>query len=217
MSGNQQQAYDLAQQQSAGSGALQAAATTPYSTQAVAAYAQPYLQNVLQPQISAINQNYDQQRSALNSNPMSVAAQNAYNLQGNANNNAALNTAQNSATTNATALAMPAAFSYGQQALMACREQAQQIVNAQQGALTSTGQVAQNVQQAEDTFGYGQYLQGQQWSTQSLQSLLGSLQAAGKGAPQTATGATSGTQSQNSTGSAIGAAASIIGTVASFY
>lgn len=210
MSANQQSAYNMAQAQSANMGGLQAAANTPYSQSAAIAAAAPYYSGVIMPQQSAINQSYDTQRGALNSNPQSVAAQNAYCSGGNARNNAALNKAQTCATGTMMATQLPQAFNYGQSALEQNRAQAQQIVNSNQSALESTGQTCQNVRQAQDTFNYGQYLQGQQWNSQTLTALINSLKTASVGAPNSQSGTSSGQQSQNSMGSALGSAAGLI-------
>jgi hypothetical protein len=217
LSGNEQTAYNMAgtmagQAQSSG---LTSQANMAYTPSNVAQIAQPYVQGVIQPQLSALNQQYDQGKTALNSNSQSVAAQNAYDTQGNAKNNTALDSGQTAATGNVLATGAANAYNYGQQALISNQAQAAGITNNIGQDLSSSGNTAQSINQAQNTFYYGQYLENQNWSTNNMQSLLSAIKGAQVNTSSTGTGA--GAQSQNNTGSMIGAAASIAGTIASFY
>ena len=217
LSGNEQSAYNIAgtTASNAQKSGLEAQANTPYSTAAVNAFAQPYINNVLTPQQQTINQTYQGKQQALNDNPLSVAAQNAYDRQGNSKNNTALNNEWNADTSNMQTTALNNAFNYGQGALAENTAQAQGIENQNGAALSETGKTQQGIQQAQDTFDYGQYLAKQHWSTNNLQTLLTAIGGARGNTSSTGTG--SGGQSSNNLGSLIGTAASVVGTIASFY
>lgn len=217
LSANEQTAYNQASSQAgaANTSGLTSQANMAYTPANVAAMAQPYVQGVIAPQVSALNQQYDTSKSALNSNSQSVAAQNAYDTQGNAKNNAALDTGQTSAMGNVLSQGAANAYNYGQSALESNRAQAQGIVGNIGQELGQSGANAQSINQANDTFNYGQYLENQNWSTNNMQSLLSAIKGAQVNTSATGTGAAG--QTQNNTSSMIGAATSIAGTIASFY
>jgi len=194
---------------------LTSQANMAYTPQNVAQMSQPYVQGVIQPQLSALNQQYDASKTALNSNSQSVAAQNAYDAQGNTKNNTALDAGQNAATGNVLAQGNANAYAYGQQALISNQAQAAGIVNNIGTDLATSGNTAQSINQAQNNFNYGQYLENQNWSTNNMQSLLAAIKGAQVNTSSSGVGAAA--QTANNTGSMIGAAASVAATIASFY
>jgi hypothetical protein len=217
LSTNEQAAYNQASNQTnaAQASGLTAQANMAYTPQNVATMAQPYMQDAVQPQISALNQSYDQSQSALNSNPQSVAAQNAYDPNGNAKNNSALNAGQTAATGNVMATGLANAYNYGQSALMSNQAQAGAITNQLGSELGQSGATTQSINQAQDTFNYGQYLENQNWSTNNMNSLLSAIKGAQVNTSTSGTGAAG--QSQNNLSSLIGTGVAIAGTIASMY
>lgn len=217
LSANEQTAYNQASTQSSAAQAsgLTSQANMAYTPANVAAMAQPYMQDAVQPQLSALNQTYDASKSALNSNPQSVAAQNAYDTQGNAKNNSALDAGQNAATGSVLSQGLANAYNYGQSALLSNRSQADAITNQLGTELGQSGATAQGITQAQNNFNYGQYLENQNWSTNNLTSLLNSIKGAQVNTSSTGTGAAG--QSQNNMSSLIGTGVAVAGTIASMY
>ena len=193
---------------------LTAQANMAYTPQNVAAMAQPYVQGVVQPQISALNSQYDASKTALNSSPQSVAAQNAYDPQGNNKNNTALDSGQTAATGNVMATGLANAYNYGQSALESNRAQAGAITGQIGNELASSGATQQGINQSQDTFNYGQYLENQNWSTNNMQSLLSAIRGAQVNTSSTGVG--SNVQSQNNTGAITGLASAAITAIASY-
>src|ERR1700678_2598989 len=131
LSANEQTAYNQASTMAgnANTSGLAAQANMAYTPANVATMAQPYMQGVVQPQIAALNSQYDASKTAVNSNSQSVAAQNAYDTQGNAKNNTALDQGQTAATGNVMAQGAANAYNYGQSALLSNQQQAAGITN----------------------------------------------------------------------------------------
>lgn len=216
LSGNEQTAYNTASSMTgaANSSGLTSQANMAYTPANVAAMAQPYIQGVIAPQASALNKQYDASKTALNSNPQSVAAQNAYDPQGNTKNNTALDTGATSAMSDMEAQGLDAAYNYGQGALESNRAQAGAITNQLGTELGSSGATQQGINQANDTFNYGQFLENQNWSTNNMQSLLSAIKGAQVDTSTNGTGAN--VQSQNNTGAITGLATAAISAIGSY-
>lgn len=176
--------------------------------------AQPYVQGVINPQISSLNSQYDASKTALNSNPQSVAAQNAYDQGGNAKNNTALDAGQTAGLSNIETQGAEGAFNYGENALISNQAQAAGITNNIGNELSTSGANAQSINQAQDTFNYGQYLENQNWSTNNMSYLLNAIKGAPANTASTGTGAN--VQSQNNTSGIMGLASTAIGAIASY-
>jgi hypothetical protein len=216
LSANEQTAYNSASTQAnnANLSGLSAQANMAFTPGNIATMAQPYVQGVIAPQVSALNSQYDASKTALNGNSQSVAAQNAYDQSGNAKNNTALDTGQMTALGNIESQGAAGAFNYGENALISNQAQAAGITNQIGNELSTSGANAQNINQAQDTFNYGQYLENQNWSTNNMQYLLNAIKGAQVDTSSTGVGAQ--VQNQNNTGAITGLASTAISAIASY-
>lgn len=212
MSGNQQLAYNNAGNSAA---AYQAGGLANQSTASMTApgalngYVNPYTGG----QVAALTQQIGQQYA-----PVQAGLTGALAGSGNLNSNRAgvvqgqLTEQQQNEVNNMAQGEYGGAMTAGAQAFCANRGYA-----AQQGAdienqLMSTGQVAQNVEQQQANFNYGQFLQSQYWGMcHQLPALEEGTAAGALGAPVTTQSIGNNALSNTSYGSAIGALAALGG------
>jgi hypothetical protein len=216
LSGNEQTAYNTASSMAgaADQSGLTAQANMAYTPDNVAAMSAPYMQGVVNPQIAALNSQYDASKTALNSNSQSVAAQNAYDQRGNQKNNTALDAGQTAATGSTMATGLANAYNYGQSALLSNRAQAGAITNQLGSELGASGATQQGINQSQDTFNYGQFLENQNWSTNNMQSLLSAIKGAQVNTSTSGYGVTG--QSQGNQSGIMQAAGLAISAIASY-
>lgn len=187
-----------------------------YSTSNLQPYMDPYVANVLQPELAQENINYQGQRSALENSKAG-----AFGGDRSALDAQSLNYVHSQTIASDVGNAYSAAFTNAQTAFFNDQNKKIQTANAlatvggdvsklntqQIQDLMATGGIERMLQQSQLDFDYSQFLQNRDWSVTNLQPLLNAIGTA-KGVSQTST--TTGPQS-GIAGEAIGAAATIAG------